>query len=215
VIDPHRVLAFAGLAFALIVVPGPSVLFVISRGVALGRRAAFATVVGNTLGAATQVALVAAGLGAIVARSIVVFNVVKFAGAAYLIWLGVQAFRHRGDLARSAAVLDHAVAPKATRRIVREGFIVGVSNPKIIVFFAAVLPQFVDPNAGWVPVQMAILGLVFVTIALVSDSMWGLAAGTARTWLSRSPKRLERIGGIGGVVTVGLGLRLALTGRHD
>jgi threonine/homoserine/homoserine lactone efflux protein len=212
VIDAHRLLAFAAAAFALIVVPGPSVLFTISRGVSLGRKAAVVTVLGNSTGVLVQVALLAAGLGSIVARSIAVFNVVKFAGAAYLVHLGVQAFRHRRSLADA---LGSDTAPRPLGTILREGFVVGISNPKAMVFFAAVLPQFVDPTAGSVALQMILLGLVFVAIATVSDSAWGIAAGTARDWLGQSPRRLATVGGTGGLVIVGLGLRLAFVRHAD
>jgi threonine/homoserine/homoserine lactone efflux protein len=211
-LDPHRLAAFAATAFALIIVPGPSVLFVVSRGVAFGRRAALATVAGNAAGVYLQVLAVAAGLGAVLERSVVLFDAVRLAGAAYLVYLGVQAVRHRRAL---AAVLDVGAQPRSMRRIVREGFFVGLSNPKAALFFAAVLPQFVDPALGRVPLQMALLGLVFVAIALVSDGAWGLAAGSARAWLGKSPERLAFLGGLGGVITIGLGLRLALTGRRD
>ena len=205
-------LTFAATAFALIVVPGPSVLFVVSRGVALGGRAAVATVVGNAAGVYVQVAAVALGLGAVIERSAALFTVVKLAGAAYLVFLGVQTFRRRRAL---AGMLDATVAPRATGRILREGFVVGITNPKAAVFCAAVLPQFTDPARGNVPAQLLLLGLVFVAIALVSDSTWGLAAGAARSWLGRSPGRLEAVGGLGGVVMIALGLRLAVSGRRD
>lgn len=204
--------AFALASFLLIVVPGPSVLFVVSRGVALGRRAALATVLGNAGGVYVQVLLVAAGLGAVVARSALVFDGVRLVGAAYLVVLGVRAVRQRRAL---ATVLDVAGTVRSPRSLVREGFVVGVANPKAIAFFAAILPQFVEPGGAPVPVQMAVLGLVFVAIALVSDGAWGLAAGSARAWLSRSPGRLEALSGAGGLVMIGLGLRLAVTGRRD
>ena len=210
VIATDRLLAFVATAFALIVVPGPSVLFVISRGVALGRRAALATVVGNAAGVYVQVIAVAIGIGAVVERSAEVFTALKLAGAAYLVMLGVRALRDRRHLAETLRI---PAVPRNTNRIVSEGFIVGVANPKAIVFFAAILPQFVDPALGHVPLQLLTLGLVFVAIALVSDGAWGLAAGTARTWLVRSPRRLEAIGGASGLVMIGLGLRLALLGR--
>lgn len=211
--SPHQLVAFAVAAFLIIVVPGPSVLFVVSRGVALGRRAALATVVGNTAGSLLLAWLVAAGLGGIVATSAVAFTVVKLAGAAYLVVLGWQMWRRRGSL--PAALADRATGPGA-RRIVREGFVVGATNPKTAVFFAAVLPQFVDPDgAAAVWLQMGVLGLVFALVALASDSVWGLLAGTARDWLARRPGRLRAVGGIGSLVVVALGVRLALTGRHD
>ena len=211
-VSTGQLLTFGLTALALIVVPGPSVLFVISRAVSLGRRAALGTVVGNAAGEYVQVVFVAAGIGAVVERSVAVFTAIKLVGALYLIVLGVRSFRNRRALAR---VLDAAMEPRSTRRIVREGFVVGVSNPKVMIFFAAVLPQFVDRKAGHAPLQMLILGLVFMAIALVSDSIWGLAAGTARAWLADRPERLERVGGAGGLVIIGLGLRLALTGRRS
>ncbi len=208
----HALLTFAATAFLLIVVPGPSVMFVVSRGVALGRRAAALTVLGNAAGAYTQVLLVAVGLGALVQRSIAVYTVVKLVGAAYLVYLGVQAFRRRRDLHLDAVETAPA---RSSRRLLLDGYVVGVANPKVIVFFAAILSQFVDPDGAPVPVQMAVLGLVFVLIALASDGAWGLMAGSARGWLARSPRRLSAIGGTGGLVTIGLGVRLAVSGRPD
>src|SRR4051794_6744533 len=179
-IDPGRWLALAATAFAIIVVPGPSVLFVISRGVTLGRRAGLATVVGNTTGLAVQLLAVIIGLGAVVERSIVAFTVVKVAGALYLVYLGVQALRHRRRLADAFAT---GVESKGVGRILREGFLVGVSNPKSIILFTAILPQFTEPSRGHLPVQLGLLGLTCLVIALTSDSVWALAAGTARSWL--------------------------------
>lgn len=202
-------LAFALASFLLILVPGPSVLFVVSRGVALGRRAALATVVGNAAGVYVQVLLVAVGLGAVISRSAVLFDLIKFAGAAYLVYLGAQAFRHRRAL---STVMDAAGTVRPTRHLLREGFVVGIANPKAAVFFAAILPQFVNPEGAPAGLQMAVLGLVFVLIALLSDSAWGLAAGSARAWLSASPRRLEVLGGAGGLTMIGLGVGLAASG---
>ncbi|MGH2586220.1 MAG: LysE family translocator [Dehalococcoidia bacterium] len=210
-VDGERLAAFALVAFGIIAVPGPSVLFVVSRGVALGRRAAVASALGNDAGLLVQVVAVAFGLGAIVTESAAVFTAVKLAGAVYLIYLGVQAIRHRSAL---ASVLEGTV-PARTGRVVREGFIVGATNPKAALLFTAILPQFVDPSRGHVPVQMLIFGLVAVSIAVVCDTTWGLLAGTARAWLGRSRRRLDLLGGAGGVIMVGLGVRLAFTGRHD
>jgi threonine/homoserine/homoserine lactone efflux protein len=204
--------AFALLSFALIVLPGPNVLFVISRSLQLGRAAGVATALGGQLGVYAQVAAVAFGIGALVERSVAVFTVIKLAGAAYLAYLGVQAVRHRRSL---AAALGTTVEKKTTLRILRDGFLVGVTNPKAMVFFAAVLPQFVDRGAGHVPLQMLLLGVVFVCIAMASDGTWAFVAGTARAWLGRSPRRLELIGGTGGLVMIGIGASLAITGRKD
>jgi threonine/homoserine/homoserine lactone efflux protein len=211
-IPTGHLLAFALVSFVLIVVPGPNVLFVISRSLTLGRAAGVGSAVGGQIGVYAQVAAVALGVGAVVERSVALFTVIKLAGAAYLVFLGVQALRHRRSL---GAALQAEVETKSVGAILRDGFVVGASNPKAIVFFAAVLPQFVDAPAGHVPLQMLLLGMVFVAIAVVCDSTWAVAAGTAREWISRSPRRLELVGGTGGLVMIGIGASLALTGRKD
>ncbi|MFI8946172.1 LysE family translocator [Streptomyces sp. NPDC053750] len=212
-VSADRLLAFAALSFLLVVIPGPSVLFVVGRALAHGRRAALTTVVGNTLGAYVLVVAVALGVGSVVERSVVVFTVLKLAGAAYLVHLGVRAWRERGSL-RTAFAGD-AQAHAEGRRTFWEGFAVGVTNPKTIVFFAAVLPQFVDRDQGGVAAQMLLLGLVFNIIAVACDSVWGLLAATARDWFARSPRRLSAVGGVGGLAMIGLGVTVATTGRRD
>lgn len=202
--------AFALAAFALILIPGPSVLFVISRSLSLGRKGGFLSALGNALGALPAIALVSLGIGAIVAESVVAFVIIKFLGAGYLMYLGVQAIRHRNDHTDTATSQR---AQPSSFRIIREGFVVGVSNPKTIVFFVAVLPQFVSYENGAIPLQMAALGMIFLGIGLASDSMWALTAGTARTWFARNPKRLSHMGAGGGVAMIGLGGALALTGN--
>ena len=211
-IPASHVLTFALLSLALIVVPGPNVLFVISRSLMLGRAAGVGTALGGQIGVYLQVAAVAFGVGAIVERSVAVFTVIKLAGAVYLVYLGVQALRHRRSL---AAALETAAQRKTLRRILRDGFIVGATNPKAIIFFVAVLPQFVDRSAGHVPAQMLLLGAIFLAIAVICDSTWALLAGSARSWLARSPRRLELVGGTGGLVMIGIGASLAITGRKD
>ncbi len=206
--------AFAAVSFAIIIIPGPSVMFVVGRALSLGRRAALVTVAGNALGFYTQVLLVAVGLGAVVERSVAVFNTIKLVGAAYLVWVGVQAIVHRKRNAAQAMTVEGS-AVVLHRSLFVDGFVVGVANPKTIVFFAAVLPQFVSTDGAPAGVQMIVLGLIFAVIALASDSVWGLAAGTARQWLARSPRRLEAIGAAGGVAIVGLGVQVALTRRAD
>jgi len=207
-----HLVAFLLTVFVLIAIPGPSVLFVVSRGVTLGRRAALATVAGNSGGLAAQLLFVALGLGSLLARSVFLFTLLKLAGAAYLVVLGLRMLRNRRAL---AAVLDATVVPKATRRILREGFVVGVTNPKSLIIFTAVVPQFVDRGSGHIQLQLAVLGAVCVIVALVSDSGWALASGTARLWLARSPRRLALVGGAGGLAVIGLGISLAVTGRKD
>src|SRR5262249_31155648 len=152
------------------------VMFEISRSVALGRRAGLATVGGNGLGELVQATAVAVGIGAIIQRSAPLFTAVKVVGVAYIIVLGIRAIRERRALSEALGV---ALAPRSDRRIFSEGFVVGLTNPKSLVFFAAVLPQFVVAEAGAVPLQLALLGFVFVLIALVSDGAWVVVAGTA------------------------------------
>ncbi|WP_242454357.1 LysE family translocator [Bailinhaonella thermotolerans] len=200
-------------ATVIILIPGPSVLFVVGRALAHGRRVALLSVVGNTLGLVAIAAAVALGVGSVVERSLVAFTVLKFAGAAYLVYLGVRAFMARGKAGLDALA---AVAGSAGGwRALRDGFVVGVTNPKTLLFFAAVLPQFVERGSGHVPAQMLVLGLVFGVIALLCDSAWGVAASGARTWLGRSPRRMAMLGGAGGLAMIGLGVTVAFTGRRE
>ncbi|MEJ3746068.1 LysE family translocator [Actinomycetes bacterium KLBMP 9797] len=207
-----RLLAFALASLVLIVVPGPSVLFAVSRALAYGRRVALATVVGGAAGSFTAAMAVAVGIGAIVQTSAVVYTVIKLAGGAYLVFLGIQAIRHRGALREA---FEAQAAPISDGRTVVQGFIVGVTNPKTVMFFAAILPQFVDPARGHASLQMMVLGAVFAVIALVMDSVWSMAAGAVRSWFARSVRRLDLVGGAAGLAMVGLGVGVALNGRKD
>lgn len=207
-----RLLAFAVASFVLIVIPGPAVLFAVSRALAYGRAVALRTVAGGALGSLTAALAVAFGIGAIVQTSIVVYSVIKFAGAAYLVVLGVQAVRHRKGL---RAVFAAGAEPISGGRTVLQGFLVGVTNPKTVVFFAAILPQFVDRQAGHVSTQMLVLGALFAALALVMDSVWGTAAGAVRAWFAGSQRRLDLVGGAAGLTMVGLGVGLAVSGRKD
>lgn len=195
--DPHR--------------PRAGVLFVITRGVALGRRAAVVTMLGNETGVLVHAVAVALGVGAVVQRSVLVFNALKLAGAAYLIWLGISAIRQRRNL---LAPLTGPIA-RSRRRLWRDGFLVGVTNPKTTLCFLAVLPQFVSPERGNVSFQLLVLGLAFVAMAAINDAVYGVAAGSVRRWLDRSPRRSEAVGTGSGLIMIGLGVRLAITGRKD
>ncbi|MEV5573950.1 LysE family translocator [Spirillospora sp. NPDC052269] len=210
-VSPERLLAFCAMATLIILVPGPSVLFVVGRALAHGRRTALTSVIGNEVGALLLSTAVALGIGSLVAESAVLFTTIKLVGAAYLVYLGVQAVRQRRKLTEALAETEDS----GGRRAFWQGLVVGITNPKTSVFFAAVLPQFVDRAAGHVPLQMAFFGVIFCLIALVLDSAWGLAAASARTWLARSPRRLAMIGGTGGLMMIGLGLAVATTGRKD
>jgi threonine/homoserine/homoserine lactone efflux protein len=206
------VAAYAIASFVIIVIPGPSVLFVIGRALSLGRGPALASVVGNALGVYAVAAFVAFGLGSVVQRSETAFLAIKLCGAAYLIWLGIQAIRHRQEL---AAALRAAEAPVSRWRAARQGFVVGVANPKALIMFGAVLPQFVDRHAGHVSEQMMVMALVSFAIALISDSLWALAASRVRAWFTGDPRRLAGVGGVGGLAMIGVGVSVAATGRRD
>ncbi|NGN94511.1 LysE family translocator [Nocardioides sp. KC13] len=204
----EALLAFTLASLILIAIPGPSVLFVIGRSLSLGRRGGLWSVLGNELGGLIPITAVALGVGSLVAESVALFTVVKVLGAAYLAWLGLQAIRHRRDGLSDAT----AIAPRevSSATVLRQGFIVGATNPKTIVFFVAALPQFVDFHAGAVPLQMMVLGLVFTAIAFACDAVWALAAGSARAWFERSPRRLAAVRGTGGGMMIGLGGTLLL-----
>ncbi|GAA3524070.1 LysE family translocator [Aeromicrobium panaciterrae] len=212
-ITADQLLAFGLAALILIAIPGPSVVFVIGRALSYGRGIALATVAGNSLGLLAIVILVALGLGVIVQESVLVFTILRFAGAAYLVWLGIQAIRHRKGFDVGSA--GTGVAPGlSTATAVRQGFIVGFSNPKAFMILGAVLPQFVDRGAGHVQMQMLLLGLLAFGIGIVSDSLWAVIASQLRSWFNASPKRGEAMGVIGGTSMIGLGIGLAATGNN-
>jgi threonine/homoserine/homoserine lactone efflux protein len=203
---------YAVASFVLIVIPGPSVLFVVGRALAYGRRPALATVCGNAAGNYVVAAALAFGIGTLVERSVAAFTTMKLAGALYLLFLGIQAIRRRKAL---TPAFDGTAGPQGDGRAARQGFVVGVTNPKALILFGAVLPQFIDRGTGHVPAQMLLLALVSIAIGLVSDSAWALAASTVRAWFTRSPRRFELVGGAGGLAMIGVGLTVALTGRRN
>ena len=205
---PTQWATFLVASLLFIQVPGPSLLFTLGRALTVSLRDALLSVVGNALGLLALVVLVAVGLGAVVAASAGAYTVLKVAGAAYVVWLGVQAIRHRSD-ARTA-LLAGTRPPERTGQALRTGFVVGASNPKTIVFFVAFLPQFVDAGAPAAP-QVLALGLAFGVLAVLSDSIWAAVAGSARRWFARKPERLDAMGATGGVMMIGLGATLAAT----
>ncbi|WP_062988269.1 LysE family translocator [Nocardia anaemiae] len=206
-----NLLAFTAASFVIIVIPGPGVLFTIGRALALGRRAALVSVFGHAAGVFIALLLVSVGLGTLLAASALALTVVKFVGALYLMYLGIQAIRERKAL---RAALNAPIDP-GDAKVFRQSVFVGLTNPKAIVFFSAVLPHFAEPSAGSLQLQFLILGTIFLAIALVSDSAWGLLAASARAWFARSPQRLEAVGGAGGAMIFGLGASVALSGSAD
>jgi threonine/homoserine/homoserine lactone efflux protein len=211
-VSAGQFLAFAAAALVVIAIPGPSVLFVIGRALAHGRRTALASVAGNAVGLEIVAVLVALGVGTVIQRWSPVFLAVKLAGAAYLVWLGIKAIRHRRSL---ASAMNHTGVTPGDLRAAREGLVVTLTNPKSVILTAAILPQFVHRAAGHVPEQMLLLSAASFAIALVSDGCWGLAASTVRSWFARSPRRLELVGGVGGLAMIGLGISVAVTGRKN
>lgn len=206
-IDTPTLLAFIAAAFIMVVIPGPTVLFTIGRSIALGRLGGFLSIVGTAVGSIVLVLAVAVGVGTVIAQSIVLFTIVKVAGAAYLIFLGIQAIRHRRD---AADAVTGAAQRKPWWRLLLEGFIVGITNPKSIAFFLAILPQFVDLNAGAVPLQLFVLGLIVVVVGVTCDAIWVLLASAARDWFGRSPRRITTMSATGGAMMIGLGAFLLL-----
>ena len=219
VVPLPELLAFLVAAIIIIVVPGPGVLFVIGRALAHGTRGALISVLGAACGGALQIIAVSAGLGVVVAQSELLFTALKIVGAVVLVWLGIQSIRHRRAMPDADADADTdtdadlGTRPPTIGRLLRESFIVGITNPKTIVFFAAALPQFADPAAGSVVVQMLQLGGIFLAIGIVSDSVYGIVAGSARAWFATDPGRLSGLRASGGVALIGLGAAMALASR--
>ncbi len=209
-IPAANLIAFGLASIPLIMIPGPSVLFTIGRSLSLGRAGGLLTVVGNATGAFVVTVAIAFGLGAMLEDSVVLFTIVKVLGAVYIAFLGVQAIRHRN---RSAGEMGGLVVRRGPIHTVWEGFLVGVSNVKTIIFLVAVLPLFVDHATGGVPAQILLLGAVFVLVALISDSIWALVAGGARAWFGGSPKRMAGLTATGGVMMIGLGASVLLLGH--
>jgi threonine/homoserine/homoserine lactone efflux protein len=203
-----HLLAFVVASIILIEIPGPSLLFALGRALTVGRRDAVLSVVGNAAGLSVQIAAVGLGLGAVVAASVTAFTVLKIVGALYVVWLGVQAIRHRAGarLQLEAVGAGRSGAWEA----LRAGVIVGVTNPKTVVFFGAFLPQFISP-ARPAATQLLVLGLVFAILAVASDICWVFAASRAKAWFARKPQRLDAMSVAGGTMMIGLGAVLATT----
>ena len=201
---PSRLWEYLIATILIILAPGPSVLFTIARAIAWGRVAAIATVIGNAFGMFLVSVLVAFGLGPLLQSSKLFYNGVQWAGGAYLIYLGYAAIAASRVDAQGMRKTEGSKPSFFTS--LKNGFWVGVLNPKSIVFFAAILPQFVDQEKNNVTAQLLLLGAIFATIALISDGSYGLLAGTVRSWLAGDVKRLIFMRRFGGVVMIGLGI---------
>lgn len=201
---PTKIGEYLIVSVAIILAPGPSVLFTIARAIAWGRKVAFFTVVGNATGFFAMSLLVALGVGPIIQSSDFVYAAVQWGGGLYLIYLGIDAIRKRNE--HSSQMLENGgTSAPSTLRVIRDGFVVGILNPKGIVFNAAVTPQFIDRAQGNVVLQLILLGAIFALLALVCDGTWGLLAGTARNWLATNVLRIVLLRSAGGVVMIILG----------
>ena len=203
-------LGFVAASLVVLVIPGPGVLYVVARSAAQGTRAGLASVVGLSLGALVHVAAAAAGLSAILLTSATAFGIVKALGAGYLIYLGLRML-----FARRLPAGPAAPTPVSSRRLLSDGIVVSLFNPKIAVFFLAFLPQFVDPSVGPVPRQILLLGLIYVGLALMTDGTYALLAGSLRHWLGGRVMRGPWPRYVTGGLYIGLGLNAALAGRRQ
>jgi threonine/homoserine/homoserine lactone efflux protein len=199
---------FVVASLVLLVTPGPAVLYVVARSLEQGRRVGLVSTLGIHVGTLVHVAAAALGVSALVVSSALAFSVLKYAGAAYLVYLGVRKLT-----SGQSALAPAGAAPRTLRQVFWQGTVVNVLNPKTAIFFLAFLPQFVDAGRGQVAAQVLVLGLVFIALALVSDGAWALAAGSAGDWLRGRAwlPRVERY--VSGTVFIGLGVTAALAGN--
>ncbi|HYM22831.1 MAG TPA: LysE family translocator [Vicinamibacterales bacterium] len=208
--DVSHLALFVGAAIALLLTPGPAVLYIVTRSVERGRLAGLVSVAGICTGTLVHIAAAALGLSALLVSSALAFNVVRWLGAAYLIVLGVQTIVKREPAAADAVSTDASLGD-----IFRQGVVVNILNPHTALFFFSFLPQFVDPSRGQVPLQMLGLGLLFVTISATTDAGWALAAGTAGHWLKGRPGFARRQRYVTGGLLIGLGAATAIAGSRN
>jgi threonine/homoserine/homoserine lactone efflux protein len=207
--DGSTLAVFALAAILLLVIPGPAVLYIVAQSVSHGREAGLVSMLGIQTGGLVHVAAATAGLSALLVRSSVAFSFVKYAGAAYLVFLGIR--RLLGREREDGADLRGS---RSLRRLFTQGIVVNVLNPKTALFFFAFLPQFVNVSRGSVAFQIAFLGLVFIFLAVVSDGLYALAAGSAAGWLRGRPGFIRGQRYASGTVFLGLGVATALSGAH-
>jgi threonine/homoserine/homoserine lactone efflux protein len=210
IVEPGTLAVFALAALALLAVPGPAVIYIVTRSIHQGRASGLASVLGIHVGTLVHLAFATLGLSAILASSATAFTAVKLLGAAYLIVVGLRTLLGRADEDET----DPQQPPRRRRRDFAEGVVVNVLNPKTALFFLAFLPQFVDPDHGHAWLQILVLGLTFMLLGLVTDSMWALAAGSAGKTLRKSRRWATAQRYVSGSVFVGLGVVTALTGSH-
>ena len=206
--DTATLLVFAGASLALLVVPGPAVLYVVTCSLDQGRRAGIVSTLGVETGTLVHALAAAVGLSALIASSATAFTVVKYAGAAYLIYLGVRKLLQPEPP-------DDETFPSGRSRLFLEGVVVQVLNPKVAIFFLAFLPQFVDPSRGAVALQTLALGTLFTLLALASDGAYALLAGAAGRWLRARQRSRRWLSRSSGGVYVALGATAAFSGSRS
>jgi threonine/homoserine/homoserine lactone efflux protein len=211
--DMSTLALFAVAAVTLLVIPGPAVLYIVTRSVDQGRAAGLASVGGVHVGTLVHVAAAALGLSALLVSSATAYHAVRWLGAAYLVWLGIRRLRAKDE--PSGSVKGRHASRLGLRRIFAQGVVVNVLNPKTALFFLAFLPQFVDVSRGSVPLQVVVFGVAFVLLGLVSDGTYALLASTGAGWLRRRPgvARTSRL--VSGGVLISLGVTTALAGSRS
>lgn len=204
---------FAGASLAILVMPGPAVLYVATRGATQGHRAGIVSVLGVGTGSLVHVFAAAAGLSAVLVASSSAYAAVKFAGAVYLVYLGIQAIRsaRSANGTSSAPVAEH----RRMRRLYIDGVTLNILNPKLAVFFLAFVPQFVDPSSGNGATQILVLGATFVTLGLITDAAYAVGAGSVGNRLLRNPQISTRLEYVAGTIYLTLGLVTVLVGNSS
>jgi threonine/homoserine/homoserine lactone efflux protein len=211
--DPSALALFTVAAITLLVIPGPSVLYIVTRSVDQGRAAGLASVGGVHVGTLVHVAAAALGLSALLVSSATAYNAVRWLGAAYLVWLGIQRLRARDEPSWSSK--DPRPSRRGLGRVFAQGVVVNVLNPKTALFFFAFLPQFVDTSRGSVPFQVMVFGVAFILLGLVSDGAYALLASTGAGWLRRRPGVARGSRLVSGGVLISLGVSTALAGSRS
>ncbi len=209
-LDTSNLIYFGLASLSLLLIPGPAVLYIIGRSLEQGRTAGIVSSFGVNLGSIVQILLFAGGLSALVVKSVLAFNVLKYAGAAYLIYLGIRTL-----LSAPAEAEITKIAPDSLGRIFRQGFIVNLLNPKVALFFGAFLPQFIDPARGSVALQTILLGLLFTGIAIITDTAYATLASGAGALLARNPRmpRYQKL--FSGILYIALGVTTAMSGSYS
>jgi threonine/homoserine/homoserine lactone efflux protein len=201
--DLHTLITYIGASLLILIIPGPAVLYIVAKSTEQGRRAGMASVAGIETGTLVHTVGAALGVSALLMASATAFSILKYAGAFYLIWIGLKKICTRSN---GAALVNGERKPQALSRIFWQGAIVNILNPKCALFFFAFLPQFVNPAKGMVTVQLLVLGLIFVMLATITDSLFALAAGSLSSWLKRKPAYMTIQNYISGGIYIFLGL---------